>query len=99
MNVARVGQTFDYVEPSPGRIMVPLERRESSTLPASQHVQISRHDNRRMGWSEILSVFHSTFPGRWALMVFPPDGHVLDVINAYHLFVLDRPVDTLRLDK
>jgi hypothetical protein len=52
-----------------------------------------------MGWGDILRVLHAGRPGRWAVMVFPPEGCVMDLHNGYHAWVLDEVPEELRLDR
>jgi hypothetical protein len=54
-----------------------------------------------MGWEEIWARFESSYPGRWAIQVFPPRTHLVNEVNMYHLFVLDEDKeleDNLRID-
>ncbi len=90
--------TYDYTTPLPGRILVPLDYRDTR-LGRVLHIQISRVDGKRMGWRQILKVMHASYPGQWAVQVFPPEGHVLDMIHAYHLFVLPGKPEGLALGR
>jgi hypothetical protein len=78
--------------------LVPLQRRQTRLGPA-EHVQVSREDGKRMGWGDILRVLHAGRPGQWAVMVFPPEGCVMDLANCYHVWCLDEVPEELRLDR
>lgn len=53
-----------------------------------EYIKIRRHDGKRMTWRQVWETFAAAYPGRWALEVYPPDTHLVDEANIYHLFVL-----------
>lgn len=56
------------------------------------YIRIQRYDNKSMGWEEIHSRFAEAYPGKWAIQVFPPDSHLVNDANMYHLFVLEDSI-------
>ena len=61
------------------------------------YVRIHRKDMAVMGFRELWEVFDQFYPGKWALQVFPDRQNLIDQANKYHLFVYDRPIDSLDL--
>lgn len=66
-------------------------------LGVATYVRIHRDDMAPMGFRELWDVFSETFPGKWAVQLFPEKTHLLDQANKYHLFVLDNRPDAFDL--
>ncbi len=65
--------------------------RDTALGPALR-IKISRDDGEPMSWSEVWHAFAESYPGCWAVQVFPPPWALVDDVNYYHLFVLlDEP--------
>lgn len=62
--------------------------RDSCFGPVLQ-IKVNTPDYRLLTWREIWGAFTESYPGRWAIQVFPPRDRLVDSKAVYHLFVLD----------
>jgi hypothetical protein len=61
-----------------------------TALGTFKHVMLQKLDGSDISWSEKQNVKNSFFGHEtFAVECFPPESHLVDVINAYHLWVLD----------
>jgi hypothetical protein len=74
------------------------EHPRQTDLGPVRYFRIQRDDGRAMNWAEIQSVFNKVHPGKWAVEVFPPATHTINLMNAYHLFVFDGPPRNLTIN-
>lgn len=65
-----------------------MEERETS-FGRVTYLRIYRDDDQPMSWREVWETFSAVYPDRWAIEVFPPEAHLLDEANVYHLFMLE----------
>jgi hypothetical protein len=65
-----------------------VRAQRSSPWGTVEQVQVGRYDGAAMGWREVWEVLDRHRPGCWALEVLPPREHLVDEVNAYHLWVL-----------
>lgn len=74
----------------PVRVLVTEHGRRWTELGTALWVTIERNDGRRMSWSEVHGVFVESYPGAWAVQMFPPSNRAMTKVNRYHLWVLDH---------
>lgn len=60
-----------------------------SCLGRVEQVKIFADGYRRMDWIEVWQAFAESYPGRWAVQVFPPERALVDGKNVYHLWVCE----------
>ena len=65
------------------------EVRDTDLGPVTQ-IEIYEPGYRVLAWREVWEKFAETYPGRWAVQVFPPAGALVDGKAVYHLWVFDR---------
>jgi len=70
--------------------------RQTCLGPALQ-LKIFAPGYRPLSWREVWEAFARTYPGRWAVQVFPPADRLIDGKAVYHLFVLDGKPEGLDL--
>lgn len=64
----------------------------STSLGEALYIRVFTPSYRLLSWREIWDCFSESYPGQWAVQVFPPADELVDEANIYHLFVLDaRP--------
>jgi hypothetical protein len=58
---------------------------------SNAYIRASRRDERPISWDELMAVKAAIgFDTRWAVEVFPPDRHVVNVANMRHIWLLDE---------
>src|SRR5271154_1529665 len=62
-----------------------------TSFGVANYIKIRRHDEKPMSWRAVWKAFASTYPGSWAVQMFPPVSELIDEVNVYHLFVLQEP--------
>ena len=55
---------------------------------AVEYIKIRRYDEKPMTWRQVWDTFAGAYPDKWAIEVYPPDIHLVDDANVYHLFIL-----------
>jgi hypothetical protein len=66
-------------------------------LGPALRITVQRKDKAPMGFIEVYDAFAAAYPERWALQCFPPQKHLMDQVNRYHLHVLDTQPKALDL--
>lgn len=75
-----------------------MEYRHGTPLGTVLYIRMRRRDYRPMDWDEIWENFQDTYPGQWAVQMFPPREELLNEENLYHLFVLEPGADVQGLN-
>lgn len=60
-----------------------------SCLGRVEQLKIYAENYRRLGWEEVWQAFAESYPGRWAVQVFPPASSLVNGKCVYHLFVCE----------
>ena len=66
-----------------------LDERDTP-LGSALRIKVRRQDEMAMSWREVWDCFSDSYPGKWALQIFPPESELMDEVNVYHLFVYDH---------
>lgn len=62
--------------------------RYNTPFGAVEYIKIRRYDEKPMSWRQVWDTFAAAYPGSWAIEVYPPEAHLVDDTNVYHLFIL-----------
>jgi hypothetical protein len=68
-----------------------------SCLGRVLQLKVFTADYRPLGWREVWDAFAASYPGRWAVQVFPPAGALVDGKAVYHLWLLPGEPEGLNL--
>lgn len=66
-------------------------------LGPALRVTIHRHDKRQMAFWQVWEAFSNAYPGKYAVQLFPPRAHYIDMANKYHLHVFANQPEGLDL--
>lgn len=60
-----------------------------TSMGQALYIKVLTSDYRQLSWSEVWQAFSDSYPGQWAVQMFPPASELVDEQNIYHLFVLE----------
>ncbi|MEZ4641621.1 MAG: hypothetical protein R3E31_02590 [Chloroflexota bacterium] len=64
------------------------------------HLKVYTPDYKRLNWRQVWQAFHTVYPDRWALELYPPAAELVDDAHVYHLWLLPEgwyPPDGMNL--
>lgn len=65
-------------------------RVDGGILSRVDYITIATPDYRPLTWAEVWATFADAYPDRWAVQFFPPQDHMVNEVNKYHLYILPR---------